>query len=90
MHKNLDQYNATTGALANWVKAKHTIQIYEGRLTKSYGPNHILTFGGEYRPEKFRGTAVDTGEGYFWATHESGATKKGSTATLNYLAAYVQ
>ena len=59
-------------------------------FTKPYGDNHNVTYGAEYRPEVFRGTAVATGEGLFTSTHASGQTKSGSTANLNYTAAYVQ
>jgi outer membrane receptor for ferrienterochelin and colicins len=90
MNKNLDQYNASTQALVNWVKAKRIVDVYEGRLTQTLNLKHRLTIGAEYRPETFRGTAVNTGEGYFTAVHSSGQTKTGSTAKLNYSAAYAQ
>ncbi len=90
MDKSLDQYNASTQALANWVRAKRTINAYEGRFTQTLNRQHRLTFGAEYRPETFRGTAVDTKEGYFTVVHPSGQTKTGSTAHLNYSAAYLQ
>lgn len=90
MDKSLDQYNASSQALTNWVRAKRTIDTYEGRFTQTLSPQHRLTFGAEYRPETFRGTAVDTKEGYFTVVHPSGQTKKGSTAHLNYSAAYLQ
>lgn len=90
MEKSLDQYNAATQGLANWVRAKRTVNAYEGRFTQTLNPQHRLTFGAEYRPETFRGTAVDTKEGYFTVVHPSGQTKTGSTAHLNYSAAYLQ
>lgn len=90
MDKSLDQYNASTLALTNWVRAKRTVNVYEGRFTQTLNPQHRLTFGAEYRPETFRGTAVDTKEGYFTVVHPSGQTKTGSTAHLNYSAAYLQ
>lgn len=88
MDKSLDQYNGST--LANWVRAKRTVNMYEGRITQTLNAQHRLTFGAEYRPETFRGTAVNTGEGYFTVVHPSGAVKTGSTAELNYSAAYLQ
>lgn len=90
MDKSLDQYNASSQALANWVRAKRTVKAYEGRFTQTLNSQHRLTFGAEYRPETFRGTAVDTHEGYFTVIHPSGQSKTGSTAHLNYSAAYVQ
>jgi len=89
MNKNLDMFNPATNALKNFVEAKRTVESYEGRYTQAYGSKHILTFGGEYRPEKFRGTAVNTGKGTFTTTRGT-MTKTGSTATLDYLAAYAQ
>ncbi len=90
MDKSLDQNNAASLGLVNWVRAKRTIDMYEGRVTQQANAQHRLTFGAEYRPETFRGTAVNTGEGYFTATGPGGATKTGSTANLTYRAAYVQ
>lgn len=90
MDKSLNQYIASSNVLQNWVKAKRTVNVYEGRLTQTLNAKHRLTIGGEYRPEVFRGTAVNTHEGYFTAVHESGQTKQGSTAHLNYRAAYAQ
>lgn len=90
MDKKLDQYNAASQALANWVRAKRTVNVYEGRFTRQLNDKHRLTLGTEYRPEEFRGTAVATGEGLFTAIHPSGASKMGSTAYLDYIAAYAQ
>lgn len=90
MDKSLDQYDASSQALTNWVRAKRTIDMYEGRLTQILNPQHRLTFGAEYRPETFRGTAVDTKEGYFTVVRPDGQVVKGSTAHLNYSAAYLQ
>lgn len=89
MNKNLDMFNPSTDVLKNFVAAKRTVESYEGRYTQGYGSKHTLTFGGEYRPEKFRGTAVSTGKGTFTVTRGT-ITKTGSTATFDYLAAYVQ
>ncbi|MDF2572969.1 MAG: TonB-dependent receptor [Sporomusa sp.] len=88
LNKNVDKYNSAA-PLFNFVAAKRTLRAYEGRYTQKYGDNHTVTFGGEYRPEKFRGTAVSTGDGIFYVTR-NGKTNAGSTAILNYLAAYVQ
>lgn len=94
LNKNLDQRNPVTNDLVSqgsWVKAKRTMRAYEGRLTRSYGDDHVLTYGAEYRPEKFRGTAVATGEGTFQVSHpDSSVSKTGSTAILNYTALYLQ
>lgn len=90
MKKSLDQNYVSDQTLFNWVRAKRTVNMYEGRFTRNLNSRHRLTLGGEYRPETFRGTAVDTKDGYFTVIHPSGEKKKGSTAQLNYLAAYAQ
>jgi outer membrane receptor for ferrienterochelin and colicins len=90
LDKAVDQLNNTTGQLMNtgsWVRAERTMRALEGRLTRTLNPRHTFTLGAEYRPEKFRGTAVNTGEGLFNVTAH-GVTKQGSTAWLDYLGLY--
>lgn len=100
LDKSVDQLNNTTGMLMNpgspanpnaatWVRAERTMRSLEGRLIRNLSDKHTLTMGAEYRPEKFRGTGVNTGEGHFSTTH-NGVTKQGSTAWLDYLGIYVQ
>jgi outer membrane receptor for ferrienterochelin and colicins len=99
LDKDVDQLNNATGQLMNtgnpnppgasWVRAERIVRVIEGRLTRKINDRHTLTFGAEYRPEKFRGTAVATGEGFFNVTY-AGVTKQGSTAWLDYLGLYVQ
>ncbi|MDR3348256.1 MAG: TonB-dependent receptor [Acidaminococcales bacterium] len=92
LSKDVDQLNNTTGALMNsgsWVRAERVMRVLEGRLTRKINERHTLVAGAEYRPEKFRGTAVNTGEGIFYVTY-AGTTKQGSTAWLDYLGLYVQ
>ena len=92
LNKAIDQLNDTTGSLVSpdsWVRSERTMRVLEGRLTRTINPKHTLTVGAEYRPEKFRGTAINTGEGLFDFTY-NGVTRTGSTARLNYLAVYAQ
>lgn len=94
-YKNVDVHNAATNAFMNFGKSHRTVPGFEGRMSKAYGSNHLLTFGGEYRPEKFRGTGVRTGNGIYTETYRdpvSGAIKtaQGSKVDINYSALYVQ
>ncbi|MDU4961072.1 MAG: TonB-dependent receptor [Sporomusaceae bacterium] len=90
LRKNRD-VNLPNGNFANWVQARRTMRSYEGRLTKAYGDDHVVTFGAEYRPEKFAGTAVNTGEGKYTAYNpRANASKNASTAYLDYTAVYIQ
>ena len=100
LNKAVNQLNHTTGnlmnpgsianpAVATWVRAERTMRALEGRLVRRLGDRHTLTIGAEYRPEKFAGTGVNTGEGLFGFT-ANGVTKQASTARLNYFGMYVQ
>ncbi len=87
-YKKSDVYNLTTPAFS-FGDSHRTLPGFEARLTREAGPQHILTYGGEYRPEKFRGTAVQTGQGLFSVTR-GGVTQPGSSIDLDYSALYVQ
>ncbi len=95
LKKNVDQLNNNTGNLmvpaganASWVRAERTMRAFEGRLTRKASEKHTVTFGAEYRPEKFKGTSVNTGEDFFTVTYK-GTTKTGSTANLDYYGVYL-
>lgn len=93
--KHVDVHNLANRNFMNFGKSHRTIPGFEGRLSKAYGDNHLLTFGGEYRPEKFRGTGVRTGKGIYTETYRdpvSGEIKTlpGSKVDINYSALYIQ
>ncbi len=91
LDKDVDQLNKNTGQLlqpGSWVRAERTMRALEGRLTRKVNDQHTVTFGAEYRPEKFKGTSVNTGEGIFNTTY-NGVTKTGSTAWLDYFGIYL-
>jgi outer membrane receptor for ferrienterochelin and colicins len=93
MDKDRDNYNSKTGALVSpksWVRARRTINAYEGQYTWQAGEAHKLTVGGEYRPEEFRGTAVTKGKGDFTAYGPKGLAQRGSTYHFYYRAAYAE
>lgn len=88
-YKNSYVHNRMNGKLMNFGQSHHTVPGFEAKLTHAVNQDHILTFGGEYRPETFRGTAVQTGEGNYQVTYE-GKTNNGSSTEIDYGAAYVQ
>lgn len=89
MHKNNENRMLSNNKLNVFSESRRLIEGFEGRLTRARGDRHIVTIGGEYRPERFRGTRVQTGEDAFAVTRE-GVTVTGSAVNFNYLAAYVQ
>jgi len=88
-NKTNDLHNSLNNQLMNYGQARRTVSGFEGRISKNAGENHLLTIGGEYRPERFRGTAVRTGEGKFTVVHE-GKSYEGSEAKIDYSALYVE
>jgi outer membrane receptor for ferrienterochelin and colicins len=88
-YKNLDVHNLANNNLMNFGQSHRTIPGFEARVTKTAGTNHILTYGSEYRPEKFRGTGVATGQGIYQVTY-GGKTINGSEVGIDYSAVYVQ
>ena len=93
LHKNIDQLNKNRGGLFGptaWQKTERTMRAVEGRLTRKLSDAHTVTLGAEYRPEKFSGTAVNTGKGQHIVHHPTGSSKMASTAWLDYLGIYVQ
>lgn len=94
-YKNVDVHNLANNKFMNFGKSHRTIPGLEGRLSRTYGADHRFTFGGEYRPEKFRGTGVRTGEGIYTESYKdsvSGEVKTlpGSKVDIDYLALYIQ
>lgn len=98
MDKERDNINTKTGQPVGnwrigkfgWVRAKRTINAFEGHYTWKAGSSHTLTFGGEYRPETFRGTAVRRNGGDFSVTGPMGQVQRGSTYHFYYSALYAE
>lgn len=88
-NKYNDTINNNTNQYMNSIYGRTTISTLEGRLTKEIAPNHILTFGGEYRPELFSGTGIQTGEGTFSKVFHN-KTYAGSEVKTKYSALYLQ
>lgn len=88
-YKKVDVHNTANAQLMNYGDSHRTLPGFEARLTRNIGSDHILTYGGEYRPEKFRGTGVRTGKGIFYVDY-GGKSFEGSAIDLNYSALYIQ
>ncbi|MDF2572269.1 MAG: cirA 6 [Sporomusa sp.] len=88
-YKKTDVHNVANSALMNYGESHRTLPGFEARITSEAGPQHVLTYGGEYRPEKFRGTGVRTGQGKFYVDY-GGKSYEGSSIDLDYSALYVQ
>lgn len=87
--KDFESRRLTTNALSAFDTAKRRTPALEGKITKEIFKNHLLTLGGEYRHEFFKGTRLNTGKGTFSEIRES-VRRDGSEAKINYWAAYIQ
>jgi outer membrane receptor for ferrienterochelin and colicins len=88
-YKRVDVRNLSNNALMNFADSHRTIWGMESRYSFAAGEDHLLTVGGEFRPESFRGTAVRTGQHEYTARYEN-LTNPGSGIDINYAALYVQ
>lgn len=78
-----------TNALFNYAESHRTIWGLEGQYSFAWSDDHILTLGGEYRPERFRGTGVATGQNQFNVYYE-GKNYAGSGIDISYAGFYAQ
>lgn len=84
-----DTINRTDGQYLNSVYGYSTISGLEGRISKKISEDHQFTLGGEFRPELFRGTGIQTGQGTFTKVFH-GKPYTGSEVKTNYSAIYLQ
>lgn len=87
--KDYENRTLSTGRLNSFDPLQRTIPVAEAKITKELFRNHLVTAGGEYRHESFKGTRIQTGEGAFTEMRE-GVTAAGSEAKINYWAVYLQ
>lgn len=88
LHKKIDQVRVDNGMMPNWVRSERTVRAVEGRLTRKVNDAHTVTFGAEYRPEKFAGTGIEGDSGRtIWY---NGQAKTMSTVWLDYFGIYIQ
>ena len=92
-HSIWEKYNNTinrlSGQYTNSIYGYSTISGLEARLSRKIDNLHKLTVGGEYRPELFRGTGIQSGDGNFSKSFH-GKTYTGSEVKTDYSALYVQ
>lgn len=87
--KDYESRNKTTGVLSSFDVIKRTINTLEASASTAWQPNHLLTYGAEYREEEVRGTRIDSTKNPF-TLYREGKSSAGSEAGLDYYAAYVQ
>lgn len=87
--KRADTKNRNTNLYANNAFGEIKTTTFEARMTYDPDMRHRLTFGGEYRPELFRGTGISSGQGEFTMTLH-GRAYRGSEVKINYYAVYIQ
>ena len=88
-YKKVDLRNLASSALINYTEAHRKVWGFESRYSFAAGDSHMITVGGEYRPESFRGTAVRTGRDRFWINYD-GKSFEGSGIDISYAALYAQ
>ncbi len=87
--KNSDTLNRNSKLYTNAVYGYTTISGIEARATRQLNSSHKITVGGEFRPELFKGTGIQSGEGVF-TKNLKGKDYTGSEIKTNYSAVYVQ
>lgn len=91
-YNQLEKESAMTnnGVFGDFDHAKYETWVIDGKDSIQLNDAHLFTFGGEYRQSSYRGTRLgEGGEHIFEQTH-SGLSKKGSEATIDYQALYLQ
>jgi outer membrane receptor for ferrienterochelin and colicins len=79
----------SNGQLVDFDVSNRKTWALEGHVSTQLGNNHLLTTGGEFRTEEYRGTRLGTGKNIRNITYGN-ITKKGSEADVDYSALYVQ
>lgn len=86
--KKNPSYLVESGKLNDFDISNRKTWALEGHVSTQLGSQHLLTTGGEFRTEKYRGTRIGNNK-YFDVTYGN-LTKKGSEADIDYSALYVQ
>ena len=79
----------SNGNLADFDVSNRKTWTLEGSVSTQLSDRHLLTTGGEYRTEKYRGTRIGSGDKVFDITYGN-LTKQASEADIDYSALYVQ
>ncbi len=75
--KDYESRNRTTGKLTAFDLIERKSTLLEAKGTREWNKNHLLTFGGEYQQENFKGTRFNTGQGYYTVSR-AGLTQYGN------------
>ncbi len=87
--KDYETRNPATGALKTFDLVTRESTTLEGKITREWGENHLVTAGWEYQQEDFKGTRFDTGKGSYTVSRE-GISNTGTEGQIKYYAGYVQ
>ena len=87
--KDYEARNRKTNALTSFDVTERISTMLEAKASREWGKNHLLTFGGEYNQEEFKGTRFNTGKGYYTISR-NGITNTGTEGTIRYYAGYIQ
>ncbi|WP_110954601.1 TonB-dependent receptor plug domain-containing protein [Anaerosinus massiliensis] len=89
LEKNNDTL-LTTGSYKDFDRANYKTWAIDGKNTMKVMDNHVLTFGGEYRTTKYRGTRLEDNGKNVSTVIEHGISKSISEKEITYKAAYIQ
>lgn len=87
--KDYELRRLADGNLMRFDDIKKRTSVLEGKVTKEIYKSHLVTIGGEFRREFYRGTRIKTGKGTFTIFKE-GLNATGSEVTSDYWAGYIQ
>ena len=85
-----DKTYLSSGKLSDFDIAKYKTFVVDGKDSTQIGDNHLLTYGGEYRQNTYRGTRLGNGGENSFTMTQGSVTKTGSEATIDYYAGYIQ
>lgn len=92
-YNELEKNNDTlqrTGLYSDFDRAKYKTWVIDGKHTAKLDEQHVLTFGGEYRTNEYRGTRLEDNGDSASVIIEHGISKPISEKEIKYQAAYVQ
>lgn len=85
-----DQETRNAGTLKGFDDMKFSTWTLDGQRTMQLGDNHLLTFGGELRREKYEGTRLAAGGDNVHTVTREGVSQDYSEKATNYAALYLQ
>ncbi|CQR72757.1 Colicin I receptor precursor [Sporomusa ovata DSM 2662] len=89
LEKNNDTVLAS-GTYSDFDRARYNTWVIDGKNTTRLNDKHVLTYGGEYRSNEYRGTRLEDNGDAASVITEHGISKAISEKSVKYQAAYVQ